>query len=132
MNAQEFEEAVRELRKRQKRYFACRKDSPDKERCKQMMRQQEKLVGEVVDIIMATQPRYSKPVGERKAFFLDVAEMLRLQKVWIRSGGGGWMATPARELEAKVDKQLNIWDEQRKVEQEKKADEERKRQLKLF
>lgn len=133
MNAQEFEQAVRELRKRQKRYFACRKDNPDKEQRKLLMREKETEVREVVEKVMAIRPRGKMVENEREQFFLDVAEMLRLQKIWIRNGGGGgWMMNPACEMEAKVDRQLAAWDEERKEEARKRNEELLKNQTSLF
>ena len=132
MNAQEFEQAVRELRKRQKRYFACRKDSPDKEQCKLLMREQETEVREVVEKVMAIRPRGKRVDNEREQFFLDVAEMLRKQKEWMMQGGGSWMMNPAREMEANVDRQLAAWDKQRKEEEKARQAELLKNQTSLF
>ena len=132
MNAQEFEQAVRELRKRQKRYFACRKDSPDKEQCKLLMREKETEVREVVEKVMAIRPREKMVENEREQFFLDVAEMLRKQKEWMMQGGGSWMMNPAREMEANVDRQLAEWDKQRKEEEKARQAELLKNQTSLF
>lgn len=132
MNAQEFEQAVRELRKRQKRYFACRKDSPDKEQCKLLMREKETEVREVVEKVMAIRPKGKMVENEREQFFLDVAEMLRKQKEWMMQGGGRWYMNPANDAESTVDKQLTKWDERRKEEEKARQAELLKNQTSLF
>ena len=133
MKAEEFEDAVREMRRRQKRYFACRKDSPDKDNSKRLMREQEGVVGDVIKTVIAVRPKQCTNPGIREIFFLKVAKMMDLQREWMKYGGGtNWVYSAVREAEKEVDAMLANWENQRKVEQEKKTDEERKRQLKLF
>ena len=115
MNALEFEKEVRELRHRQRAFFHYRKDDPSREKAKMLMREKESVVREVVEKVMAIRPRGKRVDNEREQFFLDVAEMLRKQKEWMMQGGGSWMMNPAREMEAKVDRQLAAWDEQRNI-----------------
>ena len=79
MNAQEFESAVRELRQLQRRFFRCKKDDPDREKAKILMREKEKVVLNVIETVMAIRPRGKQAEGEREQFLLDVAEMLRRQ-----------------------------------------------------
>lgn len=132
MNPQEFETEVRKLRQLQRRFFSLRKDDQDRGRILEMVREQEKLVGEVVDIVMARRPTNKKPDNEREAFFLDVTEMLRRQRSWMKYGGSGYMMYPAREQEKKVDNQLQSWNEQRKEERKKRMEQELKKQTPLF
>lgn len=132
MNPQEFETEVRKLRQLQRRFFSLRKDDQDRGRILEMVREQEKLVGEVVDIVMARRPTNKKPDNEREAFFLDVTEMLRRQRSWMKYGGSGYMMYPAHEQEKKVDNQLQSWNEQRKEERKKRIEQELKKQTSLF
>lgn len=83
------------------------------------MREQEKEVLNVIETVMAIRPKGKKAEGEREQFFLDVAEMLRKQKEWMKQGGGQWYMNPAKEVELTVDKQLTKWDERKKEEEEK-------------
>lgn len=132
MNAQEFEAAVRELRQLQRRFFRCKKDDPDREKSKMLMREKETVVREVVEKVMAIRPRGKAVESEREQFFLDVAEMLRKQKDWMKQGGGTWYMNPAKEAEKAVDKQLTKWDEQRKEEEKARQAELSKNQTSLF
>lgn len=132
MNALEFEKEVRELRHRQRAFFHYRKDDPSREKAKMLMREKESVVREVVEKVMAIRPRGKRVDNEREQFFLDVAEMLRKQKEWMMQGGGSWMMNPAREMEAKVDRQLAAWDEQRKKEKKDRQAELLKKQTSLF
>lgn len=132
MNAIEFEKEVRKMRQLQRRFFAYRKDNPDRPHAKEMMREQEKVVREVVEKVMAIRPRGKRVDNEREQFFLDVAEMLRKQKEWMMQGGGSWMMNPAREMEANVDRQLAEWDKQRKEEEKARQAELLKNQTSLF
>lgn len=132
MNAQEFETAVRELRQVQRRFFRCKKDEPDREKSKMLMREKETEVREVVEKVMAIRPRGKKVDNEREQFFFDVAVMLRKQKEWMMQGGGRWYMNPAKDAEKAVDNQLSRWDDQRKEEERRKLEEERKKQTSLF
>lgn len=132
MNAQEFETAVRELRQVQRRFFRCKKDDPDREKSKMLMREKETEVREVVEKVMAIRPKGKKVENEREQFFLDVAEMLRKQKEWMMQGGGRWYMNPARDAEQKVDKQLVKWDEKKKEEEKARRAELMKNQTSLF
>lgn len=132
MNAQEFESAVRELRQLQRRFFRCKKDDPDREKAKILMREKEKVVLNVIETVMAIRPRGKLAEGEREQFFLDVAEMLRRQKDWMKQGGGHWYMNPAKDAELKVDKQLTKWDERKKEEEKARRAELMKNQTSLF
>lgn len=132
MNAQEFESAVRELRQSQRRFFRCKKDDPDREKAKILMREKEKVVLNVIETVMAIRPRGKQVEGEREQFFLDVAEMLRRQKDWMKQGGGHWYMNPAKDAELKVDKQLTKWDERKKEEEKARRAELMKNQTSLF
>lgn len=132
MNAQEFESAVRELRQLQWRFFRCAKDDPDREKAKMLMRDKEKEVLTVIENVMAIRPKGKAAEGEREQFFLDVAEMLRRQKDWMKQGGGQWYMNPAKDAEKQVDKQLTKWDERRKEEEKARRAELMKNQTSLF
>lgn len=132
MNAQEFETAVRELRQVQRRFFRCKKDDPDREKSKMLMREKETEVREVAEKVMAIRPKGKKVENEREQFFLDVAEMLRRQKEWMKQGGGQWYMNPAKDAERQVDKQLAKWDERRKEEEKARRAEMTKNQTSLF
>lgn len=132
MNAQEFESAVRELRQLQRRFFRCAKDDPDREKAKMLMRDKEKEVLNVIENVMAIRPKGKAAEGEREQFFLDVAEMLRRQKEWMKQGGGQWYMNPAKDAELKVDKQLTKWDERKKEEEKARRAELMKNQTSLF
>lgn len=132
MNAQEFETAVRELRQLQRRFFRCKKDDPDREKSKMLMREKETVVREVVEKVMAIRPRGKRVENEREQFFLDVAVMLRKQKEWMMQGGGRWYMNPAKDAELTVDKQLTKWDEQRKEKEKARQVELLKNQTSLF
>ena len=132
MNAIEFEAAVRELRQVQRRFFRCKKDDPDREKSKMLMREKETEVREVVEKVMVIRPRGKKVENEREQFFLDVAEMLRKQKEWMMQGGGHWYMNPAKDAESTVDKQLTKWDERRKEEEKTRQAELLKNQTSLF
>lgn len=132
MNATEFETAVRELRYRQRHFFRCKKDDPNRPKAKELMKEQEKIVGEVVDAVITRRPK-DKPVqSDREQFFLNVAEMLRRQKEWMRQGGGSCYMNPSKEAEKKVDAQLSVWDEERKRQHQLRQEEERRKQTSLF
>jgi hypothetical protein len=131
MNALEFEKEVRELRRRQRAFFHYRKDDPSREKALQHMREQEELLRNVIEPVMAI--RTSKEShGEREQFFLLVAEMMKKQREWARQGGGSWYMNPARDAEHTVDKWLAKWDEQKAEEKRRAMEEERKKQLELF
>lgn len=132
MNAQEFEKEVRELRQRQRRFFHCRKDDPDRPKALELMRSQEKLLLPVIEAVMALRPIGKKAGSDREEFFLLVADMMRKQKEWVRQGGGSWQMSPARETERLVDKWLSRWDEERKAEERQRKEELARRQPKLF
>lgn len=131
MNALEFEKEVRELRRRQRAFFNYRKDDPSREKALQQMREQEKLLRNVIEPVMAI--RTSKEShGEREQFFLLVVDMMKKQRVWARQGSGSWYMNPARDAERTVDKWLKKWDEKREEEKRRAMEEERKKQLELF
>ena len=132
MNAETFEKEVRELRRRQRRFFACRKDDPDREKAKLMMREQEGVVREEVEFVMMVRPKGKPSSGEREDFFLAVADMMRKQQDWARQGGGSWYMNPAKDAEKRVDEYLKRWDEQREAERQKRIEEEKKKQMVLF
>ena len=129
MNAQEFEKAVRELRQSQRRFFNCKKDDPDREKAKLLMREKEKEVLNVVETVMAIRPMGKRAESEREDFFLAVDEMMKKQKAWMKQGGGAWYMNPARDAEKRVDEFLASFDEQRR---RQKVYEEQKRQMSLF
>lgn len=132
MNKVEFEEAVKELRYRQRRFFNCKKDDPDRQKALEMMREQEIILRNEIDFVLAVRPRNKAVESDRKQFFLDVAEMMRKQREWAKQGGGSWYMNPAREAEKKVDAILTKWKEEREAERRRKMEEEAKRQMKLF
>lgn len=132
MNAQEFESAVRELRQLQRRFLRCKKDDPDREKAKLLMREKEKEVLNVVETVMAIRHTGKQAESEREQFFLDVAEMLRRQKEWMKLGGGQWYMNPAKDAERQVDKQLAKWDERKKEEEKARHAELMKNQTSLF
>lgn len=128
----EFEEAVRELRRRQKRFFHCRKDDPDKEKAKTLMREQEQVVFPVVDAVLAQRPAGKRIDNEREEFFMVVADMVRKQRDWMKQGGGSWSMYTAREAEKMCDKWLAKFDEEHREEKRLAAEEERAKQPTLF
>lgn len=132
MNAQEFEDAVREMRRAQRRFFHLKKDDPDRENSKRIMREREKVVLDVTQIVMAIRPKNKRVENEREQFFLDVVEMLRRQKTWMMQGGGSWMMNPAREKEKVVDLQMQKWDDIRREEERIRREEIQKKQLTIF
>lgn len=132
MNKVEFEEAVKELRYRQRRFFNCKKDDPDRQKALEMMREQEIILRNEIDFVLAVRPRNKAVESDREQFFLDVAEMMRKQREWAKQGGGSWYMNPAREAEKKVDAMLTKWNEEREAERRRKMEEEAKRQMKLF
>lgn len=132
MNKVEFEEAVKELRYRQRRFFNCKKDDPDRQKALEMMREQEIILRNEIDFVLAVRPRNKAVESDREQFFLDVAEMMRKQREWAKQGGGSWYMNPAREAEKKVDAMLTKWNEEREAERRRKMEEESKRQMKLF
>lgn len=97
-----------------------------------LMREKEKVVLNVIETVMAIRPRGKQAEGEREQFFLDVAEMLRRQKDWMKQGGGHWYMNPAKDAELKVDKQLTKWDERKKEEEKARRAELMKNQTSLF
>lgn len=132
MNAQEFESAVRELRQLQRRFFRCRKDDADRPKALEMMRDKEREVSDVVETVMAVRPIDKMVESDREQFFLDVTLMLRLQKKWMKQGGGSWQMNPAKEAEKKVDEWLARWNEEREAEKQRRLEEVQKRQLTIF
>ena len=122
MNAQEFEQAVRELRARQRRFFHCRKDDPDRPRALEQVREQERVLLEVIEPVMALRPKNKTVESDRERFFLSVEFMLRKQREWMMNGGGSYAMNPAREAEKVVDEQLRQWAEERKEEQRRQAE----------
>lgn len=132
MNAQEFESAVRELRQLQRRFFRCKKDDADRPKALEMMREKEKEVSGVVETVMAVRPIDKMVESDREQFFLDVTLMLRLQKKWMKQGGGSWQMNPAKEAEKKVDEWLARWKEEREAEKQRWLEEVQKRQLTIF
>ena len=128
----EFEEAVRELRRRQKRFFQCRKDDPDKEKAKELMREQEQIVWPVVDAVLAQRPATKRIESKREEFFLVVADMIRKQREWIKQGGGSYSMYSAHKAERMVDKWLTKYDEDRAAEKSRAIEEEQKKQPTLF
>lgn len=132
MNKVEFEEAVKELRYRQRRFFNCKKDDPDRQKALEMVREQEIILRNEIDFVLAVRPRNKAIESDREQFFLDVAEMMRKQREWAKQGGGSWYMNPAREAEKKVDAMLTKGNEEREAERRRKIEEEAKRQMKLF
>lgn len=128
----EFEEAVRELRRRQKRFFNCKKDDPDKEKAKELMREQEHLVWPVVDAVMSQRPPSKRIENEREEFFLVVVDMIRKQREWMKQGGGSYSMYSAHEAERLVDKWLAKFDEEQREEKRRKMEEEKAKQPTLF
>lgn len=108
------------------------KDNPDKEHSKLLMRKAEKVVLEVTQAVMAIRPKGKTAENEREQFFLDVVDMLRKQKEWMKQGGGSWMMNPAKEKEKAVDLQLQKWDDKRKEEERIHREELQKKQLTMF
>ncbi len=131
MNKTEFEQAVRELRTRQKRFFRCRKDDPDREKAKKLMREQEQIVWPIVDAVMATRPIGKNAESKREEFFLAVAEMKKRQIEWMKSPGY-YNVERAHAAEKEVDKILRQWDEEKEYERKRASEEELKRQTTLF
>lgn len=132
MKPNEFEYKVRELRQRQRRFFNCRKDDPDRKKALELMRETEKELREVIEPVMAIRERGKSSESPRESFFLDVAEMMKRQREWAKNGGGSWQMNPAKEYEKKVDEWLRKWDEEANLEKTRKREEEAKRQTKLF
>lgn len=122
MNAQEFEQAVRELRSRQRRFFHCKKDDPDRPKALEQVKEQEKVLLAVIEPVMALRPAHKTIESDRERFFLSVEFMLRKQREWIMSGGGSWSMNHAREAEKVVDEQLRQWAEERKEEKRRQAE----------
>ena len=133
MNAQEFEEEVRELRVRQKLYYRIAKGSPDKEKFKEMMKAQEKHIIPYIEAVMAMRPAGKKPESEREAFFLTVYEMIERQRDGRSMSGGNWAAIyAAKDLEKEVDEQLARWEEKRAAERRREEEAAMAMQQKLF
>ena len=131
MNAKEFEDAVRELRMRQKRFFRCRKDDPDKEKSKMMMRDQENKLFPYIEEVLAARPS-GEAKSEREQFFLLVADMMKKQREWKKQGGGSWAMYIAKDAEKMVDKWLAKWDEQIAEEKRQALEAEKAKQTRLF
>ena len=121
MNATEFERAARELRRRQRRYFATAKESPDKRRALEEMRAAEQEMGSEVARVRAMQ-RAGRAAGEneRRLFFNAVAEMLARQERWAKSHSFDDMRS-AREVEKAVDELLRLFDGRRQEEKRRAA-----------
>ena len=97
-----------------------------------LMSEKETVVRDVVEKVMAVRPLGKRAESKREQFFLDVAEMLRKQKDWMKQGGGRWYMNPAKDAESRVDKQISEWDEQRKEEEKARQAELMKNQTLLF
>ena len=106
MKHSEFRATVDELRRRQKRFFNCRKDSPDKPKAKELMQQQERIVFGEVDRVMAVRPKNKQAESEAEEFFLLVAKMVDEQRKWMKLGGGWMSGSDARTAEKAVDEWL--------------------------
>lgn len=131
MTPQEFEENVRELRRRQKRFFRCRKDDPDREKALQLMREVEKPMRQVLD----ANRRFchpGNPKSKREEFFIVVDDMMRKQEQWMKQGGGSGFMYAAHEAEKMCDKWLAKFDEEHREEKRRAAEEERAKQPTLF
>ena len=131
MTQQEFENAVRELRQRQKRFFRCRKDDPDREIAIKLMRETEKVLRRVLD---ANRPycHPGNPKSKREEFFMVVDEMMQKQEIWMRNGGGSGYRYPAQEAEKMVDKWLNGFTEEHRKEEHRRKKQIEEMQPKLF
>jgi len=132
MKSDEFEKEVRELRYRQRRFFRCRKDDPDRQKALQLMRDQENLLRPYIEKVMQSRPPRRRPESRREEFFLAVNDMLRQQLEWAKRGGGSWQMNPAKEAEKKVDVFLAEFDEERKAAKQREIEAERAKQTKLF
>lgn len=132
MNAETFEKEVLELRRRQRRFFNCRKDDPDRTKVIEIMREQESKVREEVEFVMMVRPKGKMAESDREQFFLDVADMVRKQKEWAINGGGKWYLNPAKEAEKRVDIWLQKFEEKRCEERQRMLYEAHKRQYSLF
>lgn len=133
MKPKEFEDAVRELRQRQRRYFRCRKDDPDKPKALELMRETERIIHNEVEMVRLIRPKNRAAANKREEFFLAVALMMDHQKEWMKSGGGNnWASMTAREAEKAVDKFLADFDEERRLEEQRRIEEIKKRQLTMF
>jgi len=132
MKSDEFEKEVRELRYRQRRFFRCRRDDPDRPKALQLMRDQEQLLRPYVEQVMRIRPPRRRPESRREVFFLAVAEMLRQQLEWAKSGGGSWQLNPARDAEKSVDRFLAEFEEERKADKRRETEAAMARQQRLF
>ena len=132
MKSDEFEKEVRELRYRQRRFFRCRKDDPDRPKALQLMRDQENLLRPYIEKVMQSRPPHRRPESRREEFFLAVNDMLRQQLEWAKRGGGSWQMNPAKDAEKKVDVFLAEFDEERKAAKQREIEAERAKQTKLF
>lgn len=131
MTPQEFENAVRELRQRQRRFFRCRKDDPDREMALGLMRETEKTVRQVLD----ANRRYchpGNPKSKREEFFMVVDDMVQKQTAWMRQGGGSGFMYAAHEAEKMVDKWLKGYDDEHREEERRRQKAIEEMQPKLF
>ena len=132
MTPQEFEQAVRELRRRQRLFFNCRTDNPDKEKALQLMRQQERIVWPVVDAALAQRPANRRAENQSEEFFLLVADMIKKQRQWAHQGGGSWSMYSASEAEKTVDTWLSRFDEEKAAAKRRLIEAEQAKQTSLF
>ena len=131
MTPQEFEENVRELRRRQRRFFRCRKDDPDREKALQLMREAEKPLRQVLD----ANRRFchpGNPKSKREEFFIVVDDMMQKQEQWMKQGGGSGFMYAAHEAEKMVDKWLTKYEEDKAAEKRRAIEEIQKQQPTLF
>ena len=132
MTPQEFEEAVRELRRRQKRFFRCRKEDPDRETAKRLMREQEQLLWPTIKIGMANRSQGRNFKNKREEFFAVVVDMMKKQHEWMKQGGGTGFMYAAHEAEKMVDKWLAKYDEENAAEKRRRIEQIQAKQPKLF
>lgn len=131
MTPQEFEDNVRELRRRQRRFFRCRKDDPDREKALQLMREAEKPLRQVLD----ANRRFANPgnpKSKREEFFIVVDDMMQKQEQWMKQGGGSGFMYAAHEAEKMVDKWLTKYEEDKAAEKRRAIEEIQKQQPTLF
>lgn len=131
MTAQDFREAVAELRRSQRYFFRTEKGSEERERAKHRMREQEAVVQEAVDKGLARWPKDTVPTKDSERFFFAVYWMMKAQREWMQSPGY-WTMEQSRAKEKEVDGWLAKFDEEVREEKLRRHEAERQKQTSLF
>lgn len=128
MNHLEFRTKVKELRISQKYYWRLKKEDPVKEVAKRKMRNFECVIRAEIKNVLAYRSKGKSVQSDEEQFFLDVAEMMEKQLVWMMNKSY-FLQEAAREKEKVVDEWIRVFEEREKKE---KIEAEERLQLKLF